>query len=51
MEWTPLKSMVKFSGGLGFLSVCSWADGSLRAPENLYVWGVSAFLCNTSRSF
>lgn len=41
----PLKSMVKFAGGLGFISLHSWADGSLKAPESLQIGGVSALLC------
>lgn len=49
----PLKSMVKFAGELGFISVSvrSWADGSLKAPASLQIGRVSTFLCNPSRSF
>lgn len=55
----PLKSMAKFAGGWGFhsVSVHSWADGSISAPESLNKLqgaggvGVSAFSCNAKRSF
>lgn len=50
----PLKSLAKFAGGLGFnsVSVHSWADGSISAPESLTdCEGGSAFSCKAIRSF
>lgn len=49
----PLNSVAKFADGWGFnsVSVCSWAEGPISAPESFTNCEWLSFSSNTNRNF